>query len=128
MKLLPCSHCGKEATLKESRAYPSGEPYLSGRYVGKYACRRCSRTNLLSVKDWNRLPDLSLEDFRDLAKRYGPAVAALPTRDIEGLGLAQAHAEDLFRVGLWDPSEIESMSRENESERQWQDALSQGID
>jgi hypothetical protein len=117
MKILPCSTCGfKGAMLPKSAAYPNGEPHLSGAYVGKYPCARCGRLQTLTMAEWNAIPDLTIEDFERLAgdprdaKRYKPALAALPTKDLEGAGFSKDQARDLFRAGFQGP-DLEALRR-----------------
>lgn len=124
MKLLPCgtpSCAGKGAILPASKAYPRGEPYLSAGHVAHVRCSRCKRVTELSVVDFNRLPELTLDDIEDL-------VPGRALKDIQGAGFDQAQAKDLFKAGLHDSVALHALDRGQEGERQVQDALANGLE
>lgn len=104
MKLLPCpvQRCiPLGAMLPPSALFPEGEPYLTGRYVSRYKCHRCGKPRDMPVHRYNALPNVTLADFRRMAKRPGwGALDALPTQDLEGAGLERCEAEDCFVAGL----------------------------
>lgn len=77
----------------------SGEPYAVGQYVAAYTCAGCKRPQHLSPADWARLSEMRLEDFHAHAHAH-PRFAAMPTRDLCGVGLTQQQAEDMFRAGF----------------------------
>lgn len=108
------------ALLPPSRAYPSGEPYVSSGYAPMYKCQRCKLVTHLSMARYNSVPELTLDDF----KRLG--MGNLPTVDLEGAGFVGETARDLFKAGLWDPNDLFRLDRANEAERQEQEALSSG--
>jgi hypothetical protein len=123
MKLLPCrtpSCAGKGALLPASRAYPRGEPYVAASHVGRVTCARCKRVTELSVAEFNRLPNLKLDDLEDLTP--GRAL-----KDIVGAGFAGAQAADLFQAGLQDATALHALERGQEGERQIQEALANGL-
>jgi hypothetical protein len=111
MKLLPCSSrsCASLGALfPPSRAYPNGEPGVSGQYVSRYKCFRCKQPTDLTHVQWNRLQAMTLEDFvRAAISLKAPALAELPTRDFTANGLTKAQAEDTFRAGFLDTREAE---------------------
>jgi hypothetical protein len=104
LKLLPCAtqRCiPLGALLPPSALFPEGEPALSARYVKRYKCHRCGKPREMPVARYNGLPELSLADFRRMAKRPGwSALDDLPTQDLEGAGMARGEAEDLFTAGF----------------------------
>lgn len=119
MRLLPCgtkSCSGLGALLPASKAYPRGEPYVSGSYVANVRCARCKRVTQLSVVDFNSLPNLTLEEIEAL-------VPGRALKDIEGAGFNTQQAKDLFKAGLQDPVAIHALTREQEGERLEQEAL-----
>ena len=85
-----------------------------------YKCHRCKMVTHMSMARYNSIPDMVLDDF----KRLG--MGNLPTRDLEGAGFRGDAAKDLFRAGLWDPTDLHRLDRANEAERQEQDALGKG--
>jgi len=65
----------------------------------------------MPVHRYSALPSLTLEDFRQMAKRPGWApVGRLPTQDLEGIGVKLAEAEDLFVAGFW-PEDLYQIER-----------------
>lgn len=112
MKLLPCSNtrdCARYgALLPPSRAYPNGEPAISGRHVPKYKCARCKKPSELSEVQWNRLQTLKLEDFPRLAQVVkAPALADFPLKDFVVNGLTKEQAKQTFEAGFLDTLEAE---------------------
>lgn len=114
MRLLPCAtqRCIPLGALwPPSAAYPEGEPALTGRYVKRYKCHRCGKPREMPVARYNGLPELTLADFRRMAKRPGwGALDSLPTQDLEGTGLGRSEAEDLFTAGFW-PTDVHEIDR-----------------
>lgn len=119
MKLLPCSspNCAPLGALwPRTPAYPNGEPAVTGQYVREYRCERCRRNNIIGLVDYNRLPELTLEDFKRIAAlTNAPALANLPTKDWMSQGATRNQAEDLFRSGLHDTNAPEVRGRDTEA-------------
>lgn len=98
MKLLPCQSPGCRALGAACRG---GEPYFAGRFVRKYRCARCKKPVTLTVAEWARLPNLTLD--------------ALPTGlalgDMIGAGLSEREARDMFNAGFQTSPEIAALER-----------------
>jgi hypothetical protein len=101
-KHLPCPTCGpRGASLPRSTAYPEGEPYYTASWTPGYQCAKCRSQLKITLIEFNRLPELGLEDFERLSKVYKVArLADLATKDLEGAGFKKEEAKDLFRKGL----------------------------
>lgn len=110
MKLLPCHTCKTYALHPPTKLFPGGMPAVQGRPTSDpvhIPCSRCGRVTRLSMVAWNGLPEMKLEDFQ----RVG--LGHLATRDLEGLGVTQPQAADLFRAGLT-VEELHPLTREAE--------------
>lgn len=95
MKALPCACGDKVARLR------SGEPFLSLRAPGRYACSACKRSHHLSPQEFNVLPDVTPEDLAQwgLLEHY--------TKDLrQGVTFTKEQAVDLFRAGFQTPDEL----------------------
>ncbi len=116
MRVIPCrsASCnGRPAMLPPSTLHPEGEPHVAGRYVASVRCDRCGHRTGLSASDYASLPTLSVEDFARLAREHrAPALAALPTQDLEGAGFTRAQAAYLYdAAGVRGAIEAESLVR-----------------
>lgn len=107
LKLLPCGTgptgdkpaCGGPAILND------GLPYVLGRvpehFPFRYKCSNCKRTTSITVAEWNRLPDLTLEALRRLPGPGGRGevdLSRLLTQDLEGAGLSPDQIETAAAV------------------------------
>lgn len=121
MKLLPCSSrsCANLGGLfPPSRAYPNGEPAVSGQFVERYKCYRCKKPTDLTPRQWHGLPTLKLEDFESLAKRgNAPKLAELPLRDFMANGMSKEQAAEAFRAGFLDTLQAEKAGPPREVEK-----------
>src|SRR5215510_11302931 len=112
----PRPSCGpRGASLPRSAAYPEGEPYFTAAWPRVYQCanHKVKPQLKISLVEFNRLPELGLEDLDRLAKVYKVSrLADLATQDLEGAGFPKEHARDLFKAGLGTVADVEALSRE----------------
>lgn len=117
-RLLPCPSPGcrsKGALLPPSQAYPNGEPYLSGQFIGAYTCYRCGNDVTITPAEYNNAKVLELSDFERLAREHSaPALKELPTRDLVAAGFKQKQAADLFHAGIKTAHDVEAEARKGE--------------
>ena len=105
MKLLPCRpqrgpRCQDHAWFKTATGI---EPALGGRHQSSYPCAKCRNTTFLTLLEFNRLPELAIDEVRDRAAAkpgvWGP-ILRMYRRDFEGMGLSSDQADQLLRVGF----------------------------
>lgn len=111
MKLLRCFSKNPDCK-KYGAAISATEPYIVGRYVPSITCKRCGKTLKIPAAMYARQPELTSEDFKALAKVYGPQVLETHTRDFKGAGFKQHEASDLYDAGFRSTSELEALERD----------------
>jgi hypothetical protein len=107
LKVIPCPTCQAPAMWPASAANPQGEPVVTSGYIERFQCDRCKRPVQLRPVDWHRLPYLTVDEVKTLAKRYNaPELEARLTSDWVGNGLSEAQALDMVNVDLITISDV----------------------
>lgn len=71
MKLIACTNCGARKIGPKNAQHPNGIPVVFGKWTGRahpliVKCHRCTNAMKLTAVDFNRLPEATPEELKDL--------------------------------------------------------------